>query len=105
MRLLPALLAFMAVSAAAQKPPAEAPREALDPRKNQKIEFIVIEDESNRINEVRVGGQTERITVQPKGEMPAYEITPAHMSRSRPQDNRDGLSGAHGKRVWNVFSF
>ena len=104
--MLPALLALAATTALAQKPPADAPREKLDPRKNQKIEFIVIEDDSNRINELRVGGQTERITVQPKGELPAYEVVPAHMSRSRPADSREGLSGSStGKRVWNVFSF
>jgi starvation-inducible outer membrane lipoprotein len=104
MRLLTVFLALAASSAAAQTPPANAAREPLEPRRNQKIERIVIQDESNRIEELRVGGQTERVQVQPK-EAPAYEVLTPHMSRSRPADHRDGMSSAGGKRVWNVLSF
>lgn len=103
MRLLTVSIALAATAAAAQTPP-DAPRQPLDPRKNQKIERIVIQDDSNRIEELRVGGQTERVQVQPK-EAPAYEVLPAHMGRSRPADHRDGMSSAGGKRVWNVLSF
>lgn len=76
-----------------------------DPRQNQKIERIQHEDASNRIDELRVGGQTQQIVVQPKADVPAYEIQPTDMLRSRPGDNREGLSGATGQRVWNVFRF
>jgi hypothetical protein len=76
-----------------------------DPRQNQKVERIVHEDASNRIDEVRVGGQTQSISVQPKGEAPGYEIQPTDMLRSRPGDHREGLSGATGQRVWNVLKF
>jgi starvation-inducible outer membrane lipoprotein len=103
MRTIGILLAFSAVSAFAQTPP-DSPREQLDPRKNQKVEIIVVEDDSNRIQEVRMGGQTEKVTVQPK-DAPAYEIEPAHMARSRPADERNGMSSAGGKRRWNIFSF
>ena len=55
--------------------------------------------------ELRVGGQTQSITVQPKANVPSYEIQPTDMARSRPADNRDGMSSATGKRVWNVLGF
>jgi hypothetical protein len=76
-----------------------------DPRQNQKVERIVIEDDANRIEEVRVGGQTQSVTVQPKAGAPGYEIQPTDLARSRPGDHREGLSGAHGQRVWNLFKF
>jgi hypothetical protein len=91
--------AVMAQGASLQREPAG------DPRRNQKVERIVIEDSANRIDEVRVGGQTQSITVQPKAEVPAYEIQPTDMLRTRPGDHREGLSGATGQRVWNVFRF
>jgi hypothetical protein len=95
---LPLASAF-AQGAALQREPAG------DPRQNQKIERIVIEDSANRIEELRVGGQTQSITVQPKAAVPAYEIVPADPARSRAADHREGLSGATGQRVWNIFRF
>ncbi len=77
----------------------------LDPRKNQKIERIRVEDAGNRVDELRVGGQTQAVTVQPKtADVPAYELQPDDLARSRPADSREGLS-ARKQRVWNVFSF
>ena len=77
-------------------------REAdLDPRKNQKIERIRIEDAGNRIDELRVGGQTQNITVQPKANVPGYEVMPD--SGMRPDGASNG-SGT-GPRVWNVLRF
>jgi len=43
---------------------------------------IRIEDARNRIDEVRVGGETRSITVQPKGGMPSYQVAPATGERS-----------------------
>lgn len=84
---------------------AKIEREAgLEPRRNQKIERIRIEDAGNRIDEVRVGGQTQSITVQPKAGVPAYEVPPDDLARSRPADSREGLAGK-GQRVWNVLAF
>lgn len=91
----------LAATAASAQTPAERP----DPRKNQKIERIRVEDAGNRVDEVRVGGQTQSITVQPKAAVPGYEIQPTDLARSRPSDNRDGMSSATGKRVWNVLGF
>ncbi|HET8745259.1 MAG TPA: hypothetical protein VFM98_06625 [Ramlibacter sp.] len=77
---------------------------AVDPRKNQKIERITIEDKGNRIEELRVGGQTQNVTVQPKANVPPYEMQPDDMGRSRPSASREGFSGRK-QRVWNVLDF
>jgi hypothetical protein len=76
----------------------------LDPRKNQKIEHLRTEDKDNRIDEVRVGGQTQSVTVQPKSGAPAYELQPDDLARSRPSDGRDGFA-ERKQRVWNVMGF
>ncbi|HZY17953.1 MAG TPA: hypothetical protein VFE82_05685 [Ramlibacter sp.] len=79
--------------------------DAAQGRRNQKVERIHHEDGANRIDEVRYGGQTESITVQPKANVPAYEVAPANLSRSRPGDDRNGLSAAGGQRSWNLLRF
>ena len=103
MRPLLLLIALLPASVLAQ---AVIEREGtLDPRKNQKIERIRVEDAGNRVDELRVGGQTQNVTVQPKTvDMPAYELQPDDLARSRPADSREGLS-ARKQRVWNVLSF
>lgn len=79
--------------------------EPADPRRNQKIERMRIEDDGARIDELRVGGQSQSIVVQPKANLPEYEFQPTDLSRSRPADNRDGLSSPSSQRVWNLFKF
>jgi hypothetical protein len=70
---------------------------AVEPsRSNQTIERIRTEDGGSRIDELRVGGQTRSIVVQPKLDVPAYEV--------RPADARGG-SGLGGARVWNFLPF
>jgi hypothetical protein len=70
---------------------------ALEPgRANQTIERLRTEDAGSRIDELRVGGQTQSIVVQPKGDMPAYEV--------RPMDVRPGPNQG-GARVWNFLRF
>src|SRR5512133_1296429 len=71
-------------------------------RRNQKVEMIHLEDSANVIDEVRYGGQTQSITVQPKNKMPEYEIQPNDLSRTRPADSRDGSHSAAGKSLWNL---
>lgn len=87
----------MALAQAAAAP-APAPAE---PR----VERIVHEDEGSRIEELRVRGTTQRISVQPKvGTAKGYEILVGDGSR----DLGEGVNtsrGAAGKRVWNVLSF
>ena len=100
---------FACTAALAQQLPAPIPpvQEAapLDPRKNQKIEHIHVEDSGAVIDELRYGGQTQSITVKPKADVPEYEINGTNMARTRPSDNRDGLSSANGQRVWNALKF
>jgi hypothetical protein len=104
--LLVPLLACTAVAAQpAPAPPLVQESQPLEPRKNQRIERIRLEDAGSVIEEVRYGGQTQSITVQPKANVPEYEIQPTDLARSRPGDHRDGFSGAKGQRVWNVFKF
>lgn len=64
---------------------------------NQRIERIRVEDGGSRIDELRVGGETKNITVQPKvGNLPAYEVQPA---------NKEGADGTNGRRVWRALQF
>ena len=96
------LIALLPLSVLAQ---AKIEREGtLDPRKNQKIERIRIEDGGNRIDELRVGGQAQTITVQPKAEVPAYEIPTDDLTRNRAPEGREGMAGRK-QRVWNIFDF
>jgi hypothetical protein len=96
---------FACTALAAQTPPpVEAPRQ-LEGRKNQRIERIHVEDAGVKIDELRYGGQTQSIKVQPKANVPEYEIQPLDLAHSRPADQRGGLGSATGQRVWNLFNF
>jgi len=53
-----------------------------------RVEHILVEDAGARIDEVRVGGETQSITVQPKNNMPAYQVAPKT-----------------GERTWKVLGF
>ena len=96
------LALVLPVAALAQAPLTREP--AGEPRKNQKIERLHTEDDGGTIDELRVGGQTQAVTVKPKGAAPAYEMQPSDMARTRPADSREGLAG-RSQRVWNVFGF
>jgi hypothetical protein len=101
--LLAPILAWTVVAAqTVPPPPTSAPAEG---RKNQRVERIHHEDAGVRIDELRYGGQTQSIVVQPKANVPEYEIQPTDLARSRPADHRDGMSSATGQRVWNLFRF
>ncbi|CAG1016191.1 hypothetical protein BURC_01191 [Burkholderiaceae bacterium] len=68
-----------------------------------KVQLTVIEDDSVRIEELKVRGQTQRISVQPKG-IKGYEIIPADQGRDI-SDSAGSQRGAAGKRVWRVLTF
>lgn len=73
-------------------------------RTEQTIQRIRTEDAGSRIDELRVGGETQSITVQPKtGNAPSYEVKPAESSRG----NAPAAAGGdtNGSRVWNVLKF
>jgi hypothetical protein len=99
---LSAVFAGAAALAHAAPPMVQEPQ-PLDPKKNQKIERIHVEDNAVKIDETRYAGQTESVTVQPKDGMPAYQILPPNPDRSPAYDTRRATPG--GERVWNVFHF
>ncbi len=74
-------------------------------RPDQRIERIHVEDAGAKIDELRVGGETQRITVQPKSGLPAYEILPSDGKNSPPGLTREGAPRGNGERVWKVLSF
>ena len=83
-------------SAPAAKPAASA-------RPDQKIERIRTEDAGTRIDELRVGGETQQITVQPKTGGAAYEVMPAEGARGTAPGSTSNET--NGSRVWNIFKF
>ena len=99
-------LTVLACGAALAQAPAPAPSPT--PAKNppeQRIEQIRTEDQGARIDELRVGGQTQSITVTPKASsLPGYEIQPTEGARTRPTQ-REGAESSSGPRVWNVLKF
>ncbi len=58
--------------------PAAAPAQGIE----QRVERIHIEDAGARIDELRVGGETRSITVQPTVAMPTYQVAPDSGLRS-----------------------
>jgi hypothetical protein len=68
------------------------------------IRRTVIEDSQTRIEELRVRGNLQKVTVAPKGRAPGYEILTGdgyHATADDPGTSR----GSAGKRVWNVLRF
>ena len=62
---------------------------------DKRIERLTHEDDRSRIQELRVGGQTESIDVQPKNGAPAYQVGPSQNSPT-PQE---------GRSFWRLFEF
>ena len=86
---------------------AQTDSQALPPagRPEQTIQHIRTEDAGSRIDEVRVGGVTQSIVVQPKTgtDLPAYEVKPSDTARgAAPSTSKGDTTGA---RVWNVLKF
>ena len=86
----------------AQTTPAPA---SARPDAEPNVKRTVIEDDGARIEELKVRGHTQRITVTPKvGPKRGYEIITGDGSRDL-GDGANTSRGAAGKRVWNVLSF
>lgn len=106
-----AVLALAGSAAAlAQTPPAtpasgpvtrDAPQ--LD-RNTQRVEHIRVEDAGSRVDEVRSGGETKSITVQPKTAGAAYDVQPADVKSPLPPPAEAG-PGSTGPRTWKVLKF
>ena len=100
------LLAVCTVSSAQTAAPApDVPKAATSERPQKATERIRTEDAGSRIDEVRVGGETQSITVQPKtgGNLPAYEVRPSDNTKGSTPGSSSG--GTTGSRVWNVLKF
>jgi hypothetical protein len=103
--LLRPLLLTLALGAAlpalAQTAPAPAESAPLPAGQEKAIERITHEDALSRIDEVRVGGQTRSIAVQPKNGAPAYEVAPLPAADTA----TEGQGGSSGRSRWRVLSF
>lgn len=99
--LLSGLLASVSTLAQEAAPPAPAPESTPSAsRHNQRIERIRHEDRGSKIDELRVGGETKTITVQPKlGNLPAYDVEPPQPGKAPAQD------GTSGRRTWKALQF
>jgi len=86
-------------------PPAARAETAPAPsgRPDQAIKRIRTEDAGTRIDELRVGGETQQIIVQPKTGGAAYEVKPAEGARGAAPSS--GSNETNGSRVWNVLKF
>ena len=58
-----------------------------------------------RIDEVRVGGQTQSIEVQPKNGAPAYQITTEPGVAPSDRDVAGQRTGTGGRSSWRILSF
>ena len=104
--LLAVLLVNVAAPASAQTavtPPAVKPADKPTGRPDRAIERIRTEDAGSRIDELRVGGETQSITVQPAANVPAYEVRPMDASRAGSGSAAD--TGSTGSRFWNILKF
>ena len=83
--------------------PAGKPADKPAGRPDRAIERIRTEDAGSRIDELRVGGETQSITVQPAANVPAYEVRPMDASRAGSGSAAD--TGSTGSRFWNILKF
>ncbi|MDO9148242.1 MAG: hypothetical protein Q7U52_11385 [Hydrogenophaga sp.] len=94
---------WLALSATAQTP-ASPPEAAAPLPLTPRVERITHEDALSRIDELRVGGQTQRIDVQPKNGAPAYQIQPEH-GQPAGLDGATQPTGNAGRSSWRILSF
>jgi len=98
-------LRCLSVALALVLPPAasiaQLPPGAGSARPDKKMERIRTEDGATRIDELRVGGETQQITVQPKTGGASYEVKPPSSARGSAATGTD----TNGSRVWNVLKF
>lgn len=96
---------FLAPAAFAQTVPTDAAAPAPAQRPDQRIERIRIDDALSRIDELRVGGETQSIMVSPKGGMPAYDVTPDSAIRGLTRGERGNIGAGGGTRTWKILDF
>ena len=101
-------VAFAQSTAPESVPPTpriEAAPPATSGRAGKAVQRIRIEDAGTRIDEVRVGGETQSITVQPKtgNKVPPYEVKPSDSTKGSAPSTPSNETV--GPRVWNVLKF
>ena len=69
------------------------------------VKRTVIDDGRARIEELRVRGQLQKVTVAPKGGAPGYEILLGGDGEHAVGADPGTTRGTTGKRVWNVLRF
>ncbi|MCB4364872.1 DUF2782 domain-containing protein [Hydrogenophaga taeniospiralis] len=99
-----AILACLPAMAQTPPPTTEPAAEAPAPAFSERIERITHEDDHSRIDELRVGGQTRHIAVQPKNGAPAYEIVPAQGAADL-GEGANKTTGASGRSRWRILNF
>jgi len=99
--LLSALLLAVLPPAVQAADPVPVPAVGANDRSEPAVQRIVTEDDNVRIEELRVRGETQNITVHSKmrGAKP-YQIVPATGARDPSQ-----AGNTTGQRVWNVLAF
>jgi len=90
----------LALAAAAAAAPASAPIEKM--AGEPAVSHRIVEDRQNRIDELKVRGETRRVVVRPKADgVMEYEIAPP----SGATDTSQGRRSSAGERVWRFFTF
>ncbi len=107
--LLPVLLGtLLALPVHAQTTPvapaADAPRAPATSAPGDRIERITNEDALTRIQELRVGGQTQTIDITPKNGAPAYQIAP-QPAGALPGETGGKPTGNAGRSSWRLLNF
>jgi hypothetical protein len=90
---------------AAQTAPVDADADKLPGAKNQRIERIHVEDNNATVDELRVGGQTQSITVKPNSRAPAYQVMPNASELTRGQGQADSAARDTSRVWWNALKF
>jgi hypothetical protein len=102
-------VAAPAASAVSAAPPSGTRETITDSTPTQgepAVRHTVIEDRGAKIDELKVRGQTKRITVTPKhGITKPYEILSDDSTGMGDSTARQTPHGNEGRRVWNVLSF
>jgi hypothetical protein len=103
MRRVPAL-SLLALAACAGGLSAARAQQAPPRAGEPAVQRSVVEDDQARIEELRVRGRVQQVTVTPKNSRaPAYQILPTDPSADASRPDRP--SAAFGQRVWQVLTF
>ena len=103
--LLPKLITLLLAAVTSSAALAAAASDAAESVGDAVVVETVIEDDNTRIDELRVRGQTQKVTVQPKNsKLPSYEIIMGDGSRDL-SPGAGTTRAAAGRRVWSVLSF